>query len=241
MSVPLTNAQLDELRKFTTPTICNAIEMFKVRRRNEGFMLPEIVCRFPDLGPMVGYVATATHCAREPPRPDEGVDTNAYYEHVLAQLKPRILVAQDLDNPPLGALFGEVNASVHKALGCVGHITNGGVRDLDECHRIGFQYFSGCVQVSHAHVRVADFGKPVKVGGVTVHPGDLIHADKHGVSLIPHSVAAELASACRAMEALEWPLIELARSKEFTPARLAAARAAMREQFERESERFSKT
>jgi regulator of RNase E activity RraA len=189
---------------------------------------------------MVGYAATATCCAREPPRPDEKLDMNAYYEHVLAQPKPRVLVAQDLDNPPLGALFGEVNASIHKALGCVGHVTNGGVRDLDECHRIGFQYFSGCVQVSHAYVRIVDFGEPVKMGGVTVHSGDLIHADRHGVCLIPKSVASELALACRAMEALERPLIELARSKEFTPARLVAARATMREGFERESKRFSK-
>lgn len=237
----LTHAQLEELKRFTTPTICNAIEMFKIRKRNEGFMLPDVVCRFPDLDPMVGYAVTATFRAREEPRPERSVNVDAYYEHVLSQPTPRIVVAQDLDEPPVGALFGEVQASIHKALGCAGHITNGGVRDLDECHRIGFQYFSSFILVSHAYVHLEEFGKPVKVGGLTVSPGDLIHADKHGICLIPPRIAPELAAACRAMEDLERPLIDLARSPSFTPTKMAAARAAMREQFEKESKRFSRT
>jgi regulator of RNase E activity RraA len=110
-----------------------------------------------------------------------------------------------------------VNSSVHRALGCVGHVTNGGVRDLDECRSIGFHLFSGCVQVAHAYVHLEGFGEPVQIGGATVQPGDLIHADQHGVCLVPHDVAPRLAEACRAMEDAERPLVELARSPEFTP------------------------
>lgn len=238
MSRRLTQAQLNELRKFTTPTICNAIEMFRIRRRNEGFMTPEVVCRFPDMGPMIGYAVTATHRAREEAQSSSSVDMNAYYEHVLSHPAPRIIVTQDLDDPPIGALFGEVNASIHKALGCVGHITNGGVRDLDECHKIGFQYFSNHVLVSHAYVHLEGFGQPIRVGGIAVHPGDLIHADQHGICLIPDTIAPQLAAACRTMEALERPLIKLARSPSFTPAKLTAARATMREKFEEASKRF---
>jgi len=239
--VPLMQAQIDELKKYSTPTVCNAIELFKVRKRNEGFMLPTIVCRFPDLGVMVGYAATATFRACEPAAPNVKVETNAYSEHILSRPVPRILVAQDLDDLSIGALFGEVNSSVHKALGCVGHITNGGVRDLDECHSIGFHLFSGCIQVSHAYVHLEDFGKPIEVGGVTIQPGDLIHADKHGVCIVPNEIAHDLAEACRVMEALERPLIELALSPEFSPEKFAAARAAMRERFEEVSKRFMRT
>lgn len=238
---PLTQAQIKELKRFPTPTVCNAIEMFKIRKRNEGFMLPDVACRFPDFEPMVGYAVTAKSRAKEEPKLEASVDMNAYYEHILSQPAPRIIVTQDLDEPPVGALFGEVNASIHKALGSVGHITNGGVRDLDECHKIGFQYFSNYILVAHAYVHIEEYGKPVRVGGVVVHPGDLIHADKHGICIVPHSIAPELAAACKAMEALERPVIELARSSKFTPAKLAAARAAMKEQFEKESERFSRT
>ena len=238
--VALTQAKIDELKKYSTPTVCNAIELFKVRRRDEGFLLPHITCRFPDLGVMVGYAATATFRSREPAS-NLKVDLEAYYEHVLSQPAPRILVAQDLDNPPIGALFGEVNASVHKALGCVGHVTNGGVRDLDECHRMGFHFFSGCIQVSHAYAHLEGSGRPVEFGGTIIHPGDLLHGDKHGMCIVPGIIADELAEACRAMEALERPLIILSSSPDFSPGKYAAARAKMIQQSEIISKRFSKT
>ena len=92
-----------------------------------------------------------------------------------------------------------------------------------------FQFFSCCIQVAHAHVHLEDFGKPVEVGGLTVHPGDLIHADQHGVCVIPQEMAPELAEACREYESLEQPLIQLAHSPEFTPAAYAAARAVMQQ------------
>jgi 4-hydroxy-4-methyl-2-oxoglutarate aldolase len=229
MSASLTPEQLEELKSYPTPTVSNAIELFDVRKRTEGFMLPGIECRFPELGVMVGYAATATFRAWEPAEPGKGADMRAYHEYVLSLPEPRVSVAQDLDERPIGALFGEVNSSVHKALGCVGHVTNGGVRDLEECRAIGFHFFSGCVQVSHAYVHLEDFGQPVEVGGTVVQPGDLIHADRHGVCVVPQEVAPYVAEACRAMEELERPLIELARSPDFTPARYAEFVAEFRE------------
>jgi len=238
MAAPLTPDQLDELKRFITPTVSNAIELFGVRKRTEGFMLPGIECRFPDLGVMVGYAVTATCRAWGPG--EASVDTAAYYDHVLAQPGPRVLVAQDLDDVPIGALVGEVNSSVHRALGCVGHVTNGGVRDLDECHSIGFHLFSGCVQVAHAYVHLEGFGHPVHVAGATVHPGDLIHADKHGVCLVPHEVAPRLAEACRAMEDAERPLVTLARSPDFTPQRFVDAQVEFRKRMAELQERYGK-
>ena len=238
MAEPLTAEQLGELRQYITPTVSNAIELFGVRKRTEGFMLPGIECRFPELGVMVGYAATATFRAWEPG--EQAVDMAAYYDHLLALPAPRVLVAQDLDDVPIGALVGEVNSSVHRALGCVGHVTNGGVRDLDECRSIGFHLFSGCVQVAHAYVHLEDFGQPVEVGGAMVRPGDLIHADQHGVCLVPHEVAPRLAQACREMEAAERPMVELARSSEFTPAKQIAAVGVFREQFAELQRRYGK-
>jgi regulator of RNase E activity RraA len=169
------------------------------------------------------------------------VDLDTYYEHVLSQPAPRILVAQDLDNPPIGALFGEVNASAHKALGCVGHVTNGGVRDLDECQRMGFHFFSGCIQVSHAYAHLESSGNSVEIGETTINPGDLIHGDKHGICIVPGNIVDELEEACRAMEALEHPLIILSSSSGFSPRKYAAARAEMIQQSEVVSKRFLRT
>lgn len=214
-SSPLTPAQLDELRRYNSPTISNAIEIFHVRARHLGFLPHQIRCLFPDLGPIVGYAVTSQ--TRAAYSEDQAPDLTAdYLRYVAAQPGPKIAVGQDLDDPPgLGAQFGEVNTTIHKKLGCVGHITDGCPRDLDEVHELGFQLFGLNPCVSHAYVRLVDFGKPVSLAGVEVRPGDLIHADKHGVCMIPPEIAHKLADACREVERLERPLLELCRSAEF--------------------------
>ncbi len=229
MSSKLLSAeQLEELRRFNTPTISNAIETFNIRKRHLGFLPHQIRCLLPDLGPIVGYAVTsqtrASHFTE--PEPDVVAD---YFRYVAAQPGPKVAVGQDLDDPPgLGAQFGEVTAAIHKKLGCVGHVTNGCPRDLDEVHALGFQLFGLNPCVSHAYVRLADFGKPVTLMGVEVLPGELIHADRHGVCIIPVEVAPKLAEACRKVEELERPLLEMCRSDDFDLEQYLAARAVMK-------------
>ncbi|WP_435008120.1 RraA family protein [Tundrisphaera lichenicola] len=210
-----TAEQLEALKKYNTPTIANAIEVFNIRGRHLGFLPHQIRCLLPDLGPIVGYAVTSVTQAAPPT--ETGPDLNAdYLRYVAAQPGPKIAVGQDLDNPPgLGAQFGEVNATIHQKLGCVGHITDGCPRDLDEVHALGFQLFGLNPCVSHAYVRLVDFGKPVKLAGVEVMPGELIHADKHGVCLIPIDCATKLLDACAEVERLERPLLEHCRSNLF--------------------------
>ncbi len=211
----LTAEQLEELRRFNTPTISNAIEIFNIRQRHLGFLPHTIRCLFPDLGAVVGYAVTSqTRAAFSPDAQDDL--TADYLRYVAARPGPKIAVGQDLDDPPgLGAQFGEVNTTIHKKLGCVGHITDGCPRDLDEVRDMGFQLFGLNPCVSHAYVRLAGFGKPVRIAGVDVLPGDLIHADKHGVCIIPMEIAHKLADACREVERLEKPLLELCRGDGF--------------------------
>jgi regulator of RNase E activity RraA len=225
----LSAEQLEELRRYNTPTISNAIELFDVRPRHLGFLPHEIRCLLPHLGPIIGYAVTsrtsAAHSA-EPAGPDLTAD---YLRYVAAQPGPKVAVGQDLDSPPgLGAQFGEVNATIHKRLGCVGHVTDGCPRDLDEVEQLGFQLFGRNACVSHAYVRLVDFGKPVALAGVEVRPGDLIHADKHGVCIIPLEVAARVAEACRDVERMERPLLELCRSDQFDLEEYIKLRGAMR-------------
>ena len=211
----LTVEQIEELRGFNTPTISNAIEIFNVRPRHLGFLPHTIRALLPEIGPVVGYAVTSQ--TRAEPTSESQADLTAnYLRYVAGQPGPKIAVGQDLDSPTgLGAQFGEVNATIHKKLGCVGHITDGCPRDLDEVRPLGFALFGLNPCVSHAYVRLVDFGKPVKIGGVEIKPGDLIHADKHGVCLIPHEVACKLAEACREVERLEKPLLEICRSGAF--------------------------
>ena len=107
-----------------------------------------------------------------------------------------MLVLQDLDKPAgIGAFVGEVMATIHRRLGCVGVVTDGHVRDLDEVHALGFHFFAAGVCVSHAYVDLIDFGTPVKVGGLVVRTGDLLHGDKHGVLSVPREIASDLPTA----------------------------------------------
>ncbi|MGH3504855.1 MAG: RraA family protein [Nocardioidaceae bacterium] len=179
-------------------------------------------CIFPGLGPVAGYAATATIRASD--TAEGGATANQLWEHVRDVPGPRVVVVQDLDNPPgIGSLWGEVNSNVFRALGAVGTVTNGCVRDLQEMEALGFHAFAGCVGVSHAYVHVLDVGIPVDVGGLTVRPGDLLHADRHGVLNVPLEVAPELAEAIRQVEVSEREIIDLCQSPEFSVDALAAA------------------
>jgi 4-hydroxy-4-methyl-2-oxoglutarate aldolase len=214
-------AVLEALASIDTPTLSNAIETFDIRPRDEGFANIHIRCMFPDMGRMVGYAATASIVARG----EGSAEATPLWDHVQRTPAPRVVVVEDLDDPPAhGAMWGEVNASLFTALGCVGTVTNGSVRDLDEVHAIGFHFFAAGAGVSHAYQRLVTVGQPVTVGGLRIAPGDLIHADKHGVLVIPKEIAAELPEAARKVVEREQELIRWLRSPEFDPAQLGERR-----------------
>ena len=110
----------------------------------------------------------------------------------------------------------EVQSSIHRRLGCVGVITNGFVRDLDEVRALGFQYFAAGVCVSHAYVHLVDFGGPVKVGGLVVCSGDLMHADKHGVLNVPKEVSQDIPGAVAQIAQREQQIIATCSSPDFS-------------------------
>ena len=213
MPNPLTPKELEALRQWPTCAISNAIELFNIRPRNEGSMLPEIKCAFPDMKPMIGYATTAVISAES----SEGrrVPAPEWWEAIRKVPGPRVAVMHDIDRQVIGSFWGEVNANIHKALDCVGTVTDGSVRDLDEVEELGFHFFSSCITVSHAYVHLIDVGVPVKVGGLLVKPGDLIMGDKHGVISIPLEIARDVPKAAQMMEDWERPVINFCKSKDF--------------------------
>jgi 4-hydroxy-4-methyl-2-oxoglutarate aldolase len=216
----LSKQELEALRNITTPTIANAIEVFNIQPRNVGFMTPDIRCILPELGVMVGYAVTCAIRAEQPSAPGREVSRPEWWDYIATIPEPRVVVVQDLDRQPIGSMWGEVNGSIHKALGCIGTVTDGGVRDLDEVRAMGFHCFASCVLVSHAYIHLVDFGTPVKIGGMVVKPGDIIHGDQHGVATIPMSIAAQIPEAVAKVESRERPLIEACRAPDFTVAKL---------------------
>ncbi len=199
--------QLEALKQFDGPTICNAIEFFSLRPRTAGFLKPEIRKIFPSHTRVVGYACTAKISALHPPTMEQKRLQETYYKAVWETPKPTITLIQDIDPEPIGSFWGEVQATVHRYLGCTAVVTSGGVRDLDEVFPTGFEYFARCVLVSHAYVHLEAVQCPVHVGGITVEPGALVFADKHGVVLIPEETVPYLPEACRAAQEAEFPVI----------------------------------
>lgn len=197
----LNEDELAALQALDTPTVCNALEVVAPERRAYGFTTTPLVCPRPSLPPIVGYARTARIRAAAPAR--QPVDRIAYYEYVASGPAPRISVIQDIDQTPgFGAFWGEVNTNIHKTLGCLGVVTNGSIRDLDDCAE-GFQLLAGNVGPSHAHVHLVDFGGEINVANMTVCDGDLIHADQHGAVVIPHAVAQDVPAAAAKIAARE--------------------------------------
>ena len=215
---PISDAQLQQLGSLSTCIVASAIETFGVRLRNKGFTDSRVHCIFKDLPTTVGYAATARIRSSDPPMEGHSYYyRNDWWESILKTPPPRIAVIEDLDpSPGLGAFIGEVHANILLALGCVGVVTNGAVRDLVEVRKAGLQMFAGNVSVSHAYAHVFDFGGAVKVAGLTVHPGDLIQGDQHGVQTIPHEIAGHVPA--KALEIMKHrkDLIAFCRSRHFT-------------------------
>ncbi len=203
---PLPHADLLELKRWNTPTIYNGWE--QITRHDvttQGINLEECRDFMPQMGPMVGYAVTLVV---EPSNPahkrDRPAAWNDYRRYVASVPGPKIVVVQDLDKPRVvGSFWGEVNANVHRALGCVGAITDGAVRDLDEMTSAGFKAIARRLCVGHAHVAPVRWGCDVTVFGQRVWPGALIHADKHGFLVIPDEDQAGLLEAARFMDSNE--------------------------------------
>lgn len=222
----LTPALIAELQTMDTPTVCNALELLVPGRRGYGYTVSPLVCTRPHLKPMVGIARTATIRSAHPSdlaAPEARKLSDAYYAYIDKGPKPSVIVMQDLDEQRgYGSFWGEVNSSIHKGFGCVGLVTNGGVRDIPDIAE-GFQMLADRIIPSHAFVHVVDFSRPVDVAGMRVRDGDLIHADMHGAVVIPHEVADKVRGAADQIIRRERVIIEAARTPGFDIEKLRAA------------------
>lgn len=203
---PLPHSDLLQLKRWNTPTIYNGWE--QITRRNpaaDAFNLEETRDFMPQMGPMVGYAVTVviepSNKQHRETNPNGWAD---YRRYVAGVPGPKIVVVQDLDKPRvIGSLWGEVSSNMHRALGCVGTIADGAIRDVDEMTNAGFKALARRLCVGHAFVSPVRFNCDVEVFGRKVAPGDLIHADKHGFLVIAPEEQAGLLEAARFMDSNE--------------------------------------
>ncbi|MFD1797364.1 RraA family protein [Paracoccus aurantiacus] len=220
------SALLDLLKSVDTPTVCNAIEVAQGRRGFDAFTRGTVICTEPDGGAMVGFARTASLAAIAPPtEPPEVIRARRmdYYRHMAEAPKPAIAVVEDLDYPnAIGAYWGEINTTVHKGFGLSGTLTNGVVRDLGDLPK-GYPVIAGSVGPSHGYVHIKTIGRPVRIFGMTVAEGDLIHADRHGALVVPNDVIPVLGDAIRKLLETERLVLDPARAEGFDFAAFEAA------------------
>jgi regulator of RNase E activity RraA len=208
----LTKVQTAFLQSIDTPTVCNLIEMVAPERRGAGYTIQHLHCPFPDLPPMVGFAKTVTSRSRDKVNVGDYMQKRLdYLDYVAAAPNPSWVIVQDLDEPAgHGAYWGEVMGNIHKALACVGTITNGGIRDIPQIPP-GFQMLAGSIAPSHAYVHVVDYGIEVSVHGMKVKSGDLIHADQHGAVVVPIDKIDAMKPAFEQLSAREGRIIAAAK------------------------------
>lgn len=207
--MPLTAAQLLQLKRWNTPTIYNGWE--QITRHDiaaTAFNFETTTDFMPQMGPMVGYAVTLVIEPSQAAHKEQASAWSEYRRYVAGLSQPnglpKIVVVQDLDKPnAIGSFWGEVNSNVHRALGCVGTITDGAIRDLDEMTNAGFKAIARRLCVGHAHVIPVRWGCDVQVFGTTVSPGQLLHADKHGFLAIPPEDESRLLEASIFMDTNE--------------------------------------
>lgn len=213
----LTEEELGALRQFDTCMIANAIEQFNVRLRNTGFTDGRVRCMFPDAPPMVGYAVTGRLRSGAPPIAGVFRDRGDLWARILEMQAPRILVLEDVDEQPgRGAFLGDMHAAILRALGCVGYVTNGAVRELPSVRSIGMQLFAESLAVSHAYAHIFDIGVPVTIDGMEVHSGTLLHGDQHGIVTVPAEIAVEVANVAARLQRSEREVIEFCQSRNFS-------------------------
>jgi regulator of RNase E activity RraA len=184
----LTLAQMLQLKRWNTPTVYNGWEAIARRDRIDGWFNQEETRDYmPEMGPMVGRAITVV-CEPSNPAHLQGRPTAwAEYRRYVASIPgPKIVIVQDLDKPrTIGSFWGEVNSNMHRAFGCVGTITDGAIRDLDEMRSAGYKALARRMCVGHAYSWPVRWGCEVEVFGTTIQPDTLVHADKHGFIAIP--------------------------------------------------------
>jgi regulator of RNase E activity RraA len=218
-------AILNALRQIDTPTICNVVELFDLRPRHAGYMDARIQACYPKLPPMVGYASTATFRSAAPPRKGAAYSgLNEQVESFAALPGPAVVVFQDLDVPSASATFGEIMCTTYQTFGAVGLISSGAGRDLDQVAALKFPCFTNGTICAHGYCHIPQINVPVSVGGVTVHPGDLLHGDLNGVTTIPLDIAAAVADACPEYIAAETVVLTYLKSGNVNPKGYAAAR-----------------
>lgn len=198
---------LEELKKFDTPTITNVVATYPGAPTCLGLYHPwetnwytdqRVKAMFPELGRTCGFAVTCTYGL-----PDPSVTAGPSFRDVLRAAsqspKPVIMVIkQDFPEHIKGkvGLCGGNMATAFRSLGCVGILSDGPSRDLDEVRPMGLQYMLTGATPGHGPMAIKSVNTPVEICGMDVCPGDIIHMDENGAVKFPRQYLPQVLQRC---------------------------------------------
>ncbi len=195
MPVPTVDELLEELREFDTPSITNVVATYPGNPICLGIYHPwtqywytdhSLRCWYPELGPVAGYAVTCVYGLPDPAYGQLGFPD--VVEAVERAPKPVVLVIEQRFPPEIAGkvgLSGGNMTSALKAVGCIGVLTNGPSRDIDEIRGMGIQYLTSGITPGHGPTAVHAVNVPVHVAGMDVAPGEIVHMDENGAVKFP--------------------------------------------------------
>ena len=216
----------EALASVDTPTVCNAMIVLDPSLRGKNYTLDAVICATPEMPSFTGYALTAKVDSSAPAT--EGHEEMlarrfGYYRYLSQARRPSVIVMQDCGTRRgMGCFWGEINVSIHKALGMVGAVTDGAIRDIGTLPT-GWPLLGGNVCPGSGFAHLIAYDTPVTVFGLPVSPGDIVHADRHGCVVIPATLVDKLPAAIARVAQREKTLLAAVNAPDFDCDKMIAA------------------
>jgi 4-hydroxy-4-methyl-2-oxoglutarate aldolase len=195
---------LNELQDFDTALLANTIGYIDPTPAHEIYMAGSIQSVTPTLGPTVGVAAT---CELDTSTPGGEPVLDPYYQQldeIQSMEEPVVWVVKAVGSrPDHECIMGDGMAKSLFANGCLGAVTDGGLRDVEGMLTIPFAAYCHHKTIHHCAMRFRSINQPVDIGGITIRPGDVIHANAGGVIKIPSTCLEILPAKATQMRAFE--------------------------------------
>jgi 4-hydroxy-4-methyl-2-oxoglutarate aldolase len=213
-----------KLAEFDTPTVANGLELLGALDPTIGYTGPDVRALMPEMGVRVGVAVTSrmdttTAGVDNPPSLFKDwirlmAEANKSGE---GQPVPVIGVMESVGpRPRYTVTIGDGMGTTMRLAGATGFVTNGSIRDIDGVRGIGLPCWAAGLSPMHGKLRWLDVDSPVVIDGVTVRPGDVIHADVNGVLVMPPELADQVYAKALEVRKKEAALFERLNAPGFT-------------------------
>ena len=216
--------KIRRLVEFDSPTVANGLELLEVQDPTVGYTGPDVRALMPELGPRVGIAVTARMDSTTAGTEKVGSLFNDWLRSIQqaarsagAEGLPVFAVMESVGpRPRYTVTIGDGMGTRMMLAGAVGFLTNGSIRDLAGVRDVPLPCWGAGVSPMHGRLRWLDINSPVVIDGMTVQPGDFIHADENGALVIPPSVADQVYDQALAVQEKEAAMFAELRSPDYS-------------------------